>query len=103
MGYSPVDTGGVRVHAVEKLTGIPRGVLEPDLCPPSGRGSFILTGAPINLLSCNRFPLSHCLRWRDGLQSQAERLVVESVPAAACVVGKKPELKFNPSVDRAVE
>ena len=35
--------------------------------------------------------------------SQAESLVVESVPAAACVVGKKPELKFNPSVDRAVE
>jgi hypothetical protein len=35
--------------------------------------------------------------------SQAERLVVEPVPAAARVVGKKPKLKFNPSVDRAVE
>ena len=36
-------------------------------------------------------------------RSQAERLVVESVPHAACIVAKKPEAKFNPSVDRAVE
>ena len=44
----------------------------------------------------------NCIR-RLPDRSQAERLVVESVPHAACIVATKPEAKFNPSVDRAVE